>query len=208
MLKFSDELNLWVTSDTHYNHKNICGGITAWRDKDNNIPKGVRNFTTLEEMNNQIVKSINDCVMPDDILIHLGDWSFQGLSSIYEFYSRLNCKNIHLILGNHDTHIEKNNENVQQYFKSVSYYETIKYCGFTFKIMHYPIQSWDGLANGNIHLHGHTHLPNDLKFGNGRKMDVGMDGHPEFRPYNLKTEIIPLLSELPIRSDLNNDHHV
>jgi calcineurin-like phosphoesterase family protein len=203
MIKIDKEIDVWITSDTHYNHKNICRGTTSW-----DVLDGVRNFSTLEEMNNTIVSSINKCVKENDILIHLGDFSFGGFQSISEFYNQLNCKNIHYILGNHDTHIETNRENIQSLFKSVSYYETLKYCGYTFKLFHYPIQSWDGLGNGVIHLHGHTHLPNERKFGNGRKMDVGMDGHIEFRPYNLKNEIIPLLSQRDISSDLINDHHV
>jgi hypothetical protein len=46
-----------------------------------------------------------------------------------------------------------------------------------------------------------------LKFGKGKRMDVGMDGHPEFRPYNLKTEIIPLMDSREIISEMFNDHH-
>ena len=29
---------LFFTSDTHYNHKNICRGVTAWRTADDKIP--------------------------------------------------------------------------------------------------------------------------------------------------------------------------
>jgi hypothetical protein len=41
-------------------------------------------------------------------------------------------------------------------------------------------------------LHGHQHLKGDQRFGNGKRMDIGMCGHPEFRPYNLD-EIIDTL---------------
>ncbi len=39
------------------------------------------------------------------------------------------------------------------------------------------------------------HNTPDKRFSNGdnRSMDVGLDGHPEFRPYHIKREIIPLL---------------
>ena len=33
-----------------------------------------------------------------------------------------------------------------------------------------------------------------------------MDGHPEFRPYNL-TEVVALLNKQPIASDMGFDHH-
>jgi len=74
--------------------------------------------------------------------------------------------------------------------------------------MHYPISSWDGLNKGVFHLHGHCHLPTHMRFGKGKRMDVGMDGHPEFRPYNLLTEVIPLLRNRENLSEMPDDHHV
>ena len=74
--------------------------------------------------------------------------------------------------------------------------------------MHYPIASWNGLNKGRIHLHGHTHLPNNKKFGNGRRMDVGMDGNLEFEPYDLR-KVINDMKKRPIGSELGvDDHHV
>lgn len=46
----------------------------------------------------------------DDILFCLGDWSFSGVYNIWNFRKQLNIKNIHLILGNHDSHIRDNKE--------------------------------------------------------------------------------------------------
>jgi calcineurin-like phosphoesterase family protein len=208
MIKFDNNSNIWITSDTHYNHKNICRGVTDWRSPDGSVPeKQTRDFPNLEKMNTAIVDNINKHVGQDDILIHLGDWSFGGFEKIREFWDRLVCKNIHLVLGNHDHHIENNREDIQQLFKTVSHYEVITFCNKTFKLMHYPISSWDGLNKGHIHLHGHCHLPTELRFGLGKRMDVGMDGHPEFRPYNLKYEIIPIMEKRIIRSEIGFDHH-
>lgn len=200
--------NIWVFSDPHYGHKNICRGVTEWRTQDGKIPEGqTRDFATLNHMNDTIVNNINDVAMQDDILICLGDWSFGGFEKIKEFWDRLVCKNIHLILGNHDHHIERNREGSQGLFKSVSHYETLEVGVNKFRLMHYPISSWDGLNKGVFHLHGHCHLPTNLRFGKGKRMDVGMDGHPEFRPYNLMTEIVPLLKSRPIMSEMREDHH-
>jgi hypothetical protein len=38
-------------------------------------------------------------------------------------------------------------------------------------------------------------------------MDVGMDGHPEFRPYHVLREVSPLMEVRPITSEMNYDHH-
>ena len=96
---------------THYNHANICRATTQWDiTKDNHF----RDFNSLGEMNDRLVAGINSSVGENDILIHLGDWSFGGFDSIREFRERLNCKNIHLVLGNHDHHIGRNKDGVQE----------------------------------------------------------------------------------------------
>lgn len=200
--------DVWIFSDPHYNHKNICRGVTNWRMPDGTIPiEQTRDFPTLEKMNTVIVNNINNVVKQEDILICLGDWSFGGMESIKEFWDRIVCKNIHLILGNHDHHIENNRENTQSLFLSVSHYETLVLGKLTFRLMHYPISSWDGLNKGMMHLHGHCHLPTEHRFGKGKRMDVGMDGHPSFRPYHVLRECLPLLEKQPIMSEMYDDHH-
>jgi len=200
---------VWIFSDPHYNHSNICRGTTNWRTVEGEIPiEQTRDFTTLEKMNDAILKGINENVGQDDILICLGDWSFGGFEYIEEFRNRIVCKNVHLVLGNHDHHIERNRDDIQNIFTSVSDYETLIIGKRTFRLFHYPIQSWNGMNNGDIHLHGHVHLPPNRKFGQGKKMDVGMDGHPEFRPYNIMREIVPIMDKRDMRSDMPNDHHV
>jgi calcineurin-like phosphoesterase family protein len=200
--------DVWVTSDTHYNHKNICRGTTNWRKPDGSIPiNETRDFKSLDLMNDTIVNNINAVVKEDDILIHLGDWSFGGFESIKQFRDRIICKNIHLILGNHDHHIENDREGVRQLFNSVSHYNTLIIDKKEFQLMHYPIDSWNNLRKGAMHLHGHCHLPNDRKLGKGKRIDAGMDGHLEFRPYNLMRELVPLLNKQPIHSEIEKDHH-
>jgi calcineurin-like phosphoesterase family protein len=204
------EINVWITSDTHYSHKNICRGVTAWRTKEGEIPVSqTRDFATIEKMNSSIVNNINEVVGQDDMLIHLGDWSFGGFEQVREFWDRIVCKNIHLVLGNHDHHIENNRNGSQGLFKSVSHYNTLEIGQFKFRLMHYPISSWDGLGKGVMHLHGHCHLPNNLKLSKGQRMDVGMDGHTEFRPYNVYREVVPLLRNRPKVSEIGEyDHHL
>jgi len=169
----------------------------------------VRDFDTLEKMNDTIVNNINSVVGQDDILIHLGDWSFGGFENIRKFWDRLICKNVRLVLGNHDHHIKHDKEGIRSLFYSVNNYEELPISkSSTLILFHYPILSWSGLGKGYIHLHGHAHLSNNKKFGLGRRMDIGIDGHPEFRPYNLMTEVVPLMMKREIKSDLAHDHHM
>ena len=75
-----------------------------------------------------------------------------------------------------------------------------------FVLCHYPLQSWHGLNKGVIHLHGHVHLPEHRKFGNGKKMDVGVDGN-NMDPYSID-EIIRIMNKRPVGSEVLDDHHL
>ena len=207
MIKIDKDRKVFVTSDTHYGHKNICKGVTAWRLPDGSIPiDQTRDFNTIEQMNESIISGINSVVGEDDVLIHLGDWSFGGFENIKKFRDRIVCKEIHLILGNHDHHIENNREGCQELFSSVNHYTKLMYKYDTIVLMHYPIDSWDGLNKGHIHLHGHCHLPQQKVFGKGRRMDVGIDGNMFFMPYSLDN-VVKIVKMRDIRSNMDDDHH-
>ena len=57
---------LFFTSDTHYNHSNICRSTTKWTDADNLT----RDFNSLDHMNTALVDNINNKVGENDVLIH------------------------------------------------------------------------------------------------------------------------------------------
>ena len=194
---------LYFTSDTHYNHTNICRGVTRWTDAEDIT----RDFKTLDQMNDRIVNGINEVVGPDDILFHLGDWSFGGFESIPEFRNRINCNNIHLVLGNHDHHIERDKAGIRYAFSSVNQYVELNVNNeYNFVLMHYPIMSWNNMNDGVIHLHGHVHLPPDKRIGKGKMMDVGVDGNG-MDPISL-SKVLTLMNPRPIKSGFEFDHHV
>ncbi len=198
---------VWITSDTHYSHKNICRGVTNWRTKDGKIPiESTRDFNTIEDMNSVIVDNINSKIGPDDTLIHLGDFSFGGFDKIGQFLDRLVCNNIHIVLGNHDHHIKNNRENIHDRFLSIQNYLEVNIGGADFVLSHYPLCSWNQLSKGAIQLHGHVHLPTNKKWGNGKRLDVGVDGN-NYQPYKL-TEIVHMMDRREVRSEIVNDHHL
>lgn len=207
------EQKIFFTSDTHYSHENICSSTSKWVDGDNYT----RKFPSLEDMNDTLVNNINEVVGENDILIHLGDWSFGGFDKISEFRNRINCKNIHLTYGNHDHHIRKNKEEIQSLYSSTQHYIFLeirrpsingkgKMERYSFVCIHYPIASWEGMNDGVIHLHGHVHLPPHLRLGEGKSLDVGVDGNNLY-PISLDT-IIEMMEKQPIRKlSLPKDHH-
>ena len=200
---------LWFTSDTHYNHANICSATTKWTD-----PVTCREFKTLEHMNAHLVGNINECVGQDDILFHLGDWSFGGFEQIQKFREQIVCKNVHIVTGNHDHHIENNRENCQSLFSSVNKYVELNVKWnvgtnlqneATFVLMHFPIASWNNMARGTIHLHGHVHFEPRLRVQAGKMMDVGVDGNALY-PIEMST-VLSMMRTQPVKSIFNFDHH-
>lgn len=169
----------------------MCYGVSDWNNKEISS----RKFDTLEEMNNAIVNGINNSVKEDDVLYFLGDWSFGGIESIWDFRKRIICKNIHFILGNHDQHIKKDkiieidnpirNINVKGLFTSVQNYLEIKINKQIFVLSHYPIEEWFEMDLNSIHLHGHCHSKiNNCELNTKyKRMDIGIDWK-EFRPYS------------------------
>lgn len=247
-ITLNKEQRVFFTSDTHFHHKNICHGVSRWADE-----RTCRPFETLEEMDQKLIENINSTVGEDDILVHLGDWSFGGSDQIWNFRKQINCKNIHLILGNHDHHIAGDkvipnahvrgsivdspnpyetssklhsihSAHFKELFESVSNYRMLtisvpqersgklkaqpKNLKHRFVLCHFPIASWHDMNQGVIHLHGHIHTPHEHKVGPGKLMDVGVDGHPQFRPYSLE-EVLELLKDQPIKGLLRHDfdHH-
>lgn len=195
-----DLLNkIWICSDFHANHVNICRGTSTWGT---NGEFKLRDFDTPEEMTAQMADNFNSVIPEDGILFHLGDWSFAGEQNIERFRNMLNVKEIHLLTGNHDPHIEKGNWDhlfaSRQKYLELEIGKQLKFCLF-----HFPIASWNDIRKGSFHLHGHQHWQGENRFGNGRMMDVGVDGNNLF-PYKL-TDVIDLLKDR--RFVAENDHH-
>lgn len=214
-LTYGEDSKVFVTSDSHFSHLNICRGTSKW---DGNC--GVRDFDTLEQMNDAIVNGINSVVRPQDVLVHLGDWSFNGIENAFKFRKRLDVQTIYFVVGNHDKHIFKNKNNVQEIFNGL-YTELdldIKFVEKTiqknqkklakqrFFCYHHPVASWRGMSQGVVHLHGHVHLPPDKIMGNGKHIDCGVEGS-NFRPYDIK-DIYEIMKNKQIgKLILPQDHH-
>lgn len=76
-MKESQLNKIWITSDTHFFHVNILKY---------NRPQ----FKDVDEMNEFIIKQWNECIGPEDIVYHLGDFAFDQLQAIVEESNRYN----------------------------------------------------------------------------------------------------------------------
>lgn len=128
---------IFFTSDTHFGHANI-------------IHLANRPFLTVEEMNEELISRWNAVVGDDDLVYHLGDFAWRGVD-INKALDWLNGR-IVILKGNHDPMAP---QGVPE-FQTTPYFETTLR-GVQFVLCHYPIESWNGMYKGAIHLHGHTH---------------------------------------------------
>jgi calcineurin-like phosphoesterase family protein len=204
----SVEGDVWLVSDSHYGHKNIVRGTSEWSDKFR-----CRDFNTVEEMNTALVSGINDNVKENDVLIHLGDWSFNGMENIIDFRRRLNVKTIYLVFGNHDTNIVKNASIYEVFFEFLGGYTELQVDKQFIVLSHYPITSWNRAYRGSWMLHGHCHgtLFTDEHpkhwYKTSKTMDMGVDCayemFGEYRPFKF-SEVKDIMDK---RSFKTVDHH-
>ena len=152
--------NIYFIADLHFGHKNI-------------LTLANRRFNSIEEHDSFLIKSINETVDNSDHLYILGDLGFhKDYVGLVTHLSQINCRNIHIIKGNHD-----NRQNMVRLCKdglAVEFKEMKEVQKGRKHIFccHYPMREWPGFYRGHYHAYGHVHgtiSPFE------RSMDVGVD---------------------------------
>lgn len=190
-IELKEGQKLWFTGCTHFGHANIAGpDISSWDG-------GYRNFDSVEAMDKALIDGINNHVKKDDILIHLGDFSFKSHSLIPYYRSCLNVETIHLLLGNHDGKVLKyasSFTSLQDKLELEVVYEKRLIhivCG------HYPELSWLGSGKGYWMLHSHCHNAPAIRElnKNCKRFEASMDHayflYGEYKPFELR-ELTPI----------------
>ena len=157
---------IYFTADTHLGHEHFLNYTR-------------RPFSSVQEMTDCIIDTINNNVNINDILYIIGDFCGRtGNPMIYA--NKIKCQNMHLILGNHD--IENR---CGDYFTSVNQYKEINYQGQRIIMSHYPMRKWHNDYKGSWMLYGHVHgfLSQDDLTNNKYTLDVGVDNYPEGTPF-------------------------
>jgi calcineurin-like phosphoesterase family protein len=157
----------YFTADWHLNHANIIKYCDRpflnpeERDlvdlcKKNSLPlKSVKiSKDSVDKMNETIIDSTNKVVGESDNLVILGDfcWTSTPKEQISNFMSKLRCKNVYLVWGNHD-----NRQNLAPYFKATYDYYTFYIERTHIFVSHYPCRSWHLSCHGSWMLYGHVH---------------------------------------------------
>ena len=198
-------METWFTSDTHFGHKRIP--LYAKRkiflnkeelrsaEKIWNSCSYVNwspSWNSIHKMNEHIINKINKCVKKNDILWHLGDFSFSKKNEIEisakKYLDQINCKNIFLIRGNHD------DSKIFNLFKESYDIKEIIVHNKLIILNHYAQAIWRKSHSGSWMLYGHSHSSAENWLDNampGRlSMDVGIDNiykiKGEYRPISFK----------------------
>lgn len=150
--------------DTHIDHSNILRYCN-------------RPFQNVAEMNAVLINNINRAVKKDDTLYHVGDFCFarKNLDKIREFRDQINCKNIILIMGNHDPYkFGKPDKFLYSVFSDVRELVQINSGNTKITLCHYALRVWNSSHHGAYHFFGHSHgtLPDDP---NALSIDIGVD---------------------------------
>jgi len=131
----------WLTSDLHFEHKNILAYCPETRP-----------YQSLEDMNMDIVNTMNEYIKPDDTLFVLGDVCLGGVKNLH-WMEKVNG-NKHLIIGNHD-YVRSNMEEYLRVFKTVEGYREF---GHHMSICsHYPVHPQQLGSRYAVNIHGHLH---------------------------------------------------
>lgn len=199
--------NLWITSDSHFFHRNII----KYSKRDS--------FSSVEEMDEMMIKAWNSCVKPNDRVYHLGDLTLSKDLEQLEKLSKRLFGDKYLIPGNHDIWIQIPHNapyitQAKEKFKSLEKHWTIlpqryemNFDKQEYIMQHEPILSWIGAHKGTYMLHGHCHTSVDYLNQHTKRLDCGVDSAykllGEYRPFNID-EVKSILD----KRDFNSvDHH-
>lgn len=140
--------NVYLCSDTHFGHRNICK---------------YRPFETALEHDQLVLKNILETVGKRDTLWMLGDNFFSG-ERMKCFYKILNhVGNLNLVLGNHCTEgLERQRMVYEMAQTNAKIHSMVSYKGCW--LTHPPIHPEELRGKFNIHGHTHGHVIDDTRY--------------------------------------------
>ena len=138
-------MNLY-TADLHFGHRSV-------------LRFDHRPFSDVDAMDEAMIKLWNDRVHDDDDVYILGDFAYRNEKSEEWYLKQLKGRK-HLIIGNHDTKLLKN-EAAMSYFESVDKMMHVSDSGVEICLCHFPLAEWNGYYKGHTHFYGHIHNNED-----------------------------------------------
>lgn len=187
ILKFpwSERNRHFFTSDLHIFH-NPSWPVPIWK---------MRGYQSANEASEKTLNIINHTVGEDDILWVLGDLFLNATDEqCLEWLSKINCKNINKLWGNHHSNTYRlyKQEMLKQYSRDdIEVYPltmgNLTYLGNHVEIQvgkqriimnHFPLHSFNKMGRSSWMLSGHSHLTDKTRcpeYPLGKTLDVGID---------------------------------
>ncbi len=134
-------MNFYI-GDLHFGHKSVI-------DFDH------RPYADVEEMDQALIQLWNSQVSAKDQVYIIGDFAFRNEKPEEWYLSQLSG-NKHLVIGNHDRKLLKNNT-AMSYFASVDKMMHVTDNARQICLCHFPIVDWYGMYRGSWHIYGHIH---------------------------------------------------
>lgn len=132
---------IYFTSDLHLGHANIIRHCN-------------RPFSSVEEMDETLIRNWAKRVKANDTVYVLGDLMFRNQKSPEEYLSRLKGKK-HLIIGNHDKDWIKKCK-LEDFFESVNGLDYFSDGQHQMTLCHFPMMSWPRNTKAYM-VFGHIH---------------------------------------------------
>lgn len=196
--------NKFFTSDHHFYHYNIIDLCKRFAIDGRNKQEANDYMTEL------LIERWNSKIEETDEVYHLGDFFWCGAERAITILDRLNGIK-YWVRGNHDKvgPLEDQFVWVRDYYelkvhdnfkdsdgKIKQYHQPIVLC-------HFPLLSWNCMAHGAWHFHGHCHGSIDNTWNStGLRKDVGVDTN-DLYPYSYEE----LKNFLTLRTVVPTDHH-
>lgn len=188
---------IYVTSDLHLNHRR-------------EFIYAARGYSSVEEMNKDLITKFNNTVTNEDEVYILGDLCLGGADSLidnFKMLSQLNG-NIHIILGNHDTETRRRMYETLSQVVSISYADIIHYRKYHFYLSHYPtltanLDDNKPLRARTINLCGHSHATDPFAdWEKGCIYHCEVDAHNGF-PVSLDT----IIKDMKLHEQEDENHY-
>ena len=183
---------VWFTADTHFGHKRIpfytqrkfCLSQheievmeAIYEDKKSVTSVWSPSWESIVRMDEYLIERINSFVGKDDILWHLGDFSFgrknERAEAAARYRGKIECRNVFLVMGNHDS------PEVKPVFQGCHDTCEVKVNSKSIVLSHYAHAFWNKSHNKSWMLYGHAHGTAeewlDAHMPGRLSMDVGVD---------------------------------
>lgn len=152
-------MNFYI-SDLHFGHSAVL----------NFEP---RPFLDVDEMDRVLIWLWNSRVTKRDQVYILGDFAFRNEKPCSWYLKQLAGQK-HLIVGNHDSKMLKDEE-AMGYFVSVDRYREITDEQKHIILSHFPIAEWNGFYREAYHIYGHIHNRTDGTYQYMKQFDRALN---------------------------------